>query len=109
MTGTSHYIQACMQAWLSCENLLINLTKKEISSSLRTKKVLDECADICLGTIHAIKHQMANVQQIALLCVGICEECAEVCERYNDVLFIDCAVVCRNCSSVVTKLASAAV
>jgi len=103
------YTQACMEAWLNCENLLITLTKKDISFSGRTRQVLDECAHICLGTMHAIKHQIKNINQVALLCVGICEECAEVCERYNEALFSSCASACRNCSTAISGLASAAV
>ncbi|MEO6070089.1 MAG: hypothetical protein ABIN57_03635 [Chitinophagaceae bacterium] len=109
MKEAGKYSQACMEAWLSCENLLITLNKQEISFSERTKQVLDECAHICLGTVHAIANQITNLNQVALLCVGICEECAEVCERYNDFLFSECAHACRNCSSTITALASEAV
>lgn len=101
--------QACMEAWLNCENLLIILSQKSTSSSLRTQRVLDECAQICLGTLHALRNKIHNINQMALLCVGICEECAEVCERYRGGLFENCALACRRCSTVVSKLAVTAI
>jgi len=101
--------QACMEAWLNCENLLITIAQKKTSSSLRTRQVLDECAQICLGTLHGLKNKIQDINQLALLCVGICEECAEVCERYGDVLFTNCASACRQCSTAVSKLALPAV
>ena len=107
MKESGIYTQACMEAWLSCENLLISLSKKENSFSERTKQVLDECAHICLGTMHAITHQIKNINKVALLCVGICEECAEVCERYNDKMFITCAAACRQCSTTISSIAAA--
>lgn len=109
MTFSSTPSQACMEAWLQCENLLITLSKKNISSSLRTQQVLDECAQICLGTLAGIKNKIQNVNQLALLCVGICEECAEVCERYRGDVFENCASACRQCSTVVSTLAVAAI
>ncbi len=108
MTAASTPSQACIEAWLNCENLLITLSQREISSSLRTQQVLDECAQICLGTLHALKNKIQNTGQLAVLCVGICEECAEVCERYSGVLFKNCASACRQCSTTVSKLAQAA-
>lgn len=109
MNKATQHIQACMEAWLNCENLLINIAQKNTSISTRTKGVIDECAQICLGTLHALKNSFLNVQELALLCVGICEECAEVCDRYNDGLFKNCASACRHCSSSITTLATPAV
>jgi hypothetical protein len=109
MKNASHYSQVCMDAWLNCENLLISISQQTTPFSLRTKEVLDECSLICMGTFHALKNKMINIEQLALLCVGICEECAEVCERYNDALFTSCASACRRCSSSISSLVSAAV
>jgi hypothetical protein len=97
--------QACMEAWLNCENLLLTLAQKPTSSSVRTWQVLDECAQICLGTLQALKKGVKNCNQMALLCVGICEECAEVCERYGGTLYENCASACRQCSTTISKIA----
>lgn len=105
MIAASTPSQACMEAWLNCENLLITISQKGTSTSVRTRQVLDECAQICLGTLHALKHKIQNRNQLALLCVGICEECADVCERYRDSVFANCASACRRCSAAISKLA----
>ena len=107
MIASSTPSQACMEAWLNCENLLITLAHKPTSSSVRTRQVLDECAEICLGTLEALKKGIKNCNQLALLCVGICEECAEVCERYRGSVYENCAKACRRCSTIVSKVATA--
>ena len=101
--------QACMEAWLNCENLLIALHKNKTELSLPVSQVIDECAQLCLGTMHAIKRKMKNISHLALLCVGICEECAELCEKFPDDHFITCASACRRCSSSITELAFSAI
>lgn len=98
-----------MEAWLNCENLLIGMARKKKELTGRTLQVIDECAQICMGTFHALRKEMKQVGQLALLCVGICEECAELCDRFDDPLFRNCAAACRHCSSLVTCLAAPAI
>jgi hypothetical protein len=107
--GLGKYEQACMEAWLNCENLLIALKKSETDLSIQVRQVIDECAQLCLGTFHALKRKMKNISHLALLCVGICEECAELCEKFSEDHFITCASACRKCSSSITELAVAAI
>lgn len=109
MNITSQPIQACLEAWLHCENLLQALAQQSKSFSERTQQVVEECAQLCLSTGHAVKNELTNRHQLALLCVGLCEECAEICERYNNHLFKTCALACRQCSASITSIASAAV
>jgi len=109
MNETSQPIKACIEAWLHCQNLLEVLSQQSKSFSQRTQQVIEECAQVCLGTGHAVKNSLANQHQLALLCVGLCEECAEICERYSNKLFRQCALACRQCSAAVTSIASAAV
>jgi hypothetical protein len=105
MKVSSVQVEACSNAWLHCENLLISLFQKDLSFSLRTRQVLEECANICLGTLQALRTGHRSLHQLALLCVGICEECAEMCERYNEIKFQTCAAICRRCSAVFTPIA----
>jgi hypothetical protein len=109
MKHTSYYTRACIEAWLQCENLLVNLQQKGISFSRRTQQVIDECAYVCLGTFQALQLSSLNSNKAALLCFGICEECAEVCDKYEDDAFKNCAQACRRCSSAIARLAIAAV
>ena len=105
MNVTCYQKQACMDVWLNCENLLISLAHKPVTYSQRTVQVVNECADICLTALQALKAKCLNLGELALLCIGICEECAEICERYDDSLFKSCAAICRHCSIAFTPLA----
>ena len=109
MKVSNLHLKACSDAWLNCENLLIALAKKDISFSLRTTQVLEECANICLGTLQALRTGHQSLHQLALLCVGICEECAEMCERYKEIKFQTCAAICRQCSAIFSPMAYSAI
>jgi hypothetical protein len=104
MNETNYHTQACMEAWLNCENLLITIAQKRLPYSQHTLRVVNECADICLTASQALKAKYKNISELALLCIGICEECADVCERYNDSLFKTCASICRHCTNAFTPL-----
>ncbi|MGZ8536648.1 MAG: hypothetical protein ACXWV9_00230 [Flavisolibacter sp.] len=105
MTVTSIHANACFEAWMNCENLLKTLHQVKNTFSKKITKVVDECALICMGTFHAIKTSSVNTQKFALLCMGICEECAEICDELNDEQFQKCAQVCRVCSANMSMLA----
>jgi len=94
-----------MEAWLNCENLLISITQKPTSYSQYTLRAINECADICLAAQEALKIKYKNIGELALLCIGTCEECADICERYSGTQFKTCATTCRYCSNVFTSLA----
>lgn len=104
-TVTSCHTQACFNAWINCENLLVDLHQVKNTFSKKITKVIDECALICMGTFHALKSSSTNSQRLALLCIGICEECAELCEELNEETFRHCAKVCRECSETMSVLA----
>lgn len=106
MIVSSCHTQACFDAWINCENLLVDLAKVHQSLSRKVTKVVDECALICMGTFHALKSKSKNVSRFAVLCVGICEECADACEQLQQEEFQLCAKICRQCSQTMTALAS---
>jgi hypothetical protein len=109
MKLTSYHTDVCMQTWLQCETLLFQLREQDLSYSDRTRQVLNECASICLGTLDAAERKADIITQLAVLCVGICEECAEICERYSDSIFQLCAATCRSCANAFTQVAARAV
>lgn len=101
----SYHTQACLDAWVNCENVLFNIRNQFKSFSTRTVKTIDECAQICMGLFELFNSNKTDFKGLALLCVGICEECAEVCERYDEPLFQQCAETCRYCSNTISELA----
>jgi hypothetical protein len=104
-TVTIHQTQACFDAWIKCENLLTTIAEARSAFSKKILKTVDECALICMGTFHAIKTFSPNISNLALLCVGICEECAELCESEGEESFQECARICRHCSRHISQLA----
>lgn len=105
MIVTSHHTKACFDAWINCEELLSNISQVHRCLSKKITKVVDECALICMSTFHALKSQSVNANRYAILCVGICEECAELCEELNDENFKHCALFCRRCSETMSAIA----
>ena len=105
MTVTSCHTNACFEAWMNCEDLLTNIVQAQKSLSRKIPKVVDECALICMSTFHALKTRSVNAGRYALLCIGICEECAELCESFNEKQFSECAKICRECSEQMTSIA----
>jgi altronate dehydratase len=105
MIVTSCHTDACFEAWMKCEDLLMNIAQVQKKLSKKIAKVVDECALICMTTFHALKNKSANVNSFAILCVGICEECAELCDELNDENFKRCAIVCRQCSETMSAIA----
>lgn len=108
LTVKSLHTNACFDAWINCENLLADLQSIKKYLSKQVVKVVDECAFICLGTFHALKSGSVNSRNMALLCVGICEECAEVCEAQYGTVFAQCAKVCRECADRLSDFTLAA-
>ena len=106
MKVTSCHTKACFKAWMNCEDVLVNMNQVQTSFSKKLSKIVDECALICMSTFHALKTHSVNINKYALLCVGICEECAELCEELNDKDFIQCALICRECSDSLSQLIS---
>ncbi|MGZ5285872.1 MAG: hypothetical protein ACXWV0_04805 [Flavisolibacter sp.] len=105
MTLSSYHTQTCLDAWFNCENVLVNTARLNHQLSRKVIKVIDECALICMGTFHAITVSSANMSRMAILCMGICEECAELCESLEHEIFKECARICRTCSDSMSRLA----
>jgi hypothetical protein len=105
MTTISDQSQVCLDAVVNCENVLAGLgDKKPLSSQIL--KLLNECAQICMGTFYEIRNHSVNVSQLAILCIGVCDKCAEVCDSIDNILFKQCAQACQYCSNSMNELAS---
>lgn len=102
MTTASHPTNLCFDAWIQCENLVTSIAEMQSSLSRKVTKIIDECAMICMTTFHALKSSSLHTNKMALLCVGICEECADLCENLPEDRFHECAAICRQCAEAMT-------
>ncbi|GAA4334112.1 hypothetical protein [Flaviaesturariibacter amylovorans] len=106
MLHFSTYLGPCVSAWSECMQLRRLLDGAPVTYSTRTLQVLDECATLCLGTLQALQCGFAQVPALALLCVGVCAECAECCARYGEAAFAACADACTRCAAALSDLAA---
>lgn len=104
ITINSCHTNACFDAWIKCESLYTEAHAIKRFLSKKVLNVINECALICMGTFHALKSGSANIPGMAILCVGICEECAEICEAQYGEAFQHCATLCRQCSTAMSNL-----
>jgi ATP/maltotriose-dependent transcriptional regulator MalT len=104
MTVTGLHLQACMNAWLHCDDLLAHLAQQPSCIPGNSIAIIEECGRICLGTLTAIRAAWESLDDVVLLCVGSCEECAELCEQHERELFKACAMASRHCSTVFSQL-----
>ncbi|OLY93677.1 protein of unknown function [Cnuella takakiae] len=107
MNGISLQRNNCLQTWIVCENLLAALHQKSLPGQQQLEKVVDECALICMETWQALSSRCTEARKLVLLCIGICEECAEACKPYTDPQVQQCANWCRRCGDSFTQLAAA--
>lgn len=104
MVQLKYQSEVCLQAWLHCEDVLTGFNANS-HDKMQLKQLINECADICLGMIEAIRQRSINTDKLAILCVGICEECAEVCERFQSSIYRKCADACRRCADALSHMA----
>lgn len=100
--------QHCLETWISCENLLAHLQMGQIKGIDEILKTVDECAHICMETWQAIKSQSDTTPKLVLLCIGICEECADMCEQQPCLQMKQCAKTCRTCANSLAQMTLAA-
>lgn len=105
MKVTTNHQQACWEAWVNCEHLLAGWPPSKMRLSYR--RIVNECAQICKGTLQALVSNSNSFYKMALLCIGICEECAEICDSQQDASFKKCGEACRKCSNSFASLALA--
>jgi len=108
-TYRQQHTRFCFDAWRGCEELLAYLEHTTTEVPRSVAKLLAECAHITMGTFYALQSNSINSARFALLCVGVCTECAEVCSTLDDSKFKSLALVCRTCADSLSDLAKAAI
>lgn len=105
MKGIALAAQACLEAWISCENLLAEASRRnQVPQGIAA--ALDQCALICMETWQALKDGSVQARKMMLLCIGVCEDCADACSQYpRDAWLAQCSRACRRCASRLAPVA----
>jgi hypothetical protein len=99
-------VAACMESLVVCENAMVTLPKVKHQRHPDIIKAFNEFADICMGLLVAIKAKSVNIGKIALLYVGLAEECAELCSLSPLPSVKQGAITFRNSVNVIGQLVS---
>ena len=76
-------VTACIESWVVCENAMVVLPKIDDERVSKLIRAFNEFADICMGLLVALKMKSVNTGKLALLYVGLAEECADLCSSFT--------------------------
>jgi hypothetical protein len=77
-------------------------------SDAREVQLLQKCARICRTSAASFVVGSSLLTQIAAACAKLCEECAQVCDRFaKDRDMAVCAQLCRACARACLEVISA--
>lgn len=104
MTLTLEQVKACKEVVLISEKCVRALSKRDPYDNIYQRS-FKQCQDICVTFLHAASTDSIYIEKLGLLCIGICEECAEICDDYSDSMFFrEAAKICRYCSGQLSEL-----
>lgn len=89
-------LQECMIACNHCLNEC--LTEDHVEMMLDCIRLDRECVEICSVLESAIIRQSPYTNQLAEICLVVCNDCSEQCEKHEHRHCQYCAVICRECA-----------
>lgn len=99
MELTLDIIKACRMTALSCRKCVSLITSIDPLQTVYQRS-FKQCEDICFAFLQAASSNSQYLQKFVFLCIGLCEECAELAEEKKEDVFIEAAVQCRNFSDM---------
>jgi hypothetical protein len=97
-------IDACLQCFSACLNCA-GRDHKEGSSMGNCAQINMECAAVCNAAAKLMSLGSKYAKEVCLICVKICTECAEECEKHDKPHCRECAQACRECAEHCEKMA----
>ena len=92
-------VRACKDTVFICETCINALAREKIFNTLYVRS-FKQCQDLCAAFLHAAATDSIYLEKIALLCIGLCEECIEICEDLQtEKVFKKAIPLFRNCSA----------
>lgn len=100
------HIQASRDAALSCEKCIVAISKRKEENTLYLRS-FKQCADICCAFQECAAQKSIYLEKITVLCIGLCKECAEICEEFSaDRVFMQAINEYQKCSDLLSELVS---
>lgn len=96
-------IKACKMTALSCRKCVSQISVKDPLQSVYQRS-FEQCEDICFAFLQAASSNSQYLQKFIFLCIGLCEECAELAEEKMEDDFMEAAFQCRNFSFMLINL-----
>lgn len=102
--------ESCVQACLKCYEVCMRMTATHCLETGGEHVAPDHirlmlaCAEICRTSAHLMLIDYADHKKLCALCITICEECAESCEKLDGME--DCVKACQQCASACREMLS---
>ena len=82
---------ACNACFEAC------LLEPDVAHLERCMKLDKECYDVCKLTAHHLERESDHMHLFLSVCIKICNDCADECEKHSHEHCIKCAEACRRC------------
>jgi hypothetical protein len=99
-------IQDCVDCYRTCSQTLIrclNIGGKH--AEVEHVNLIMDCAKICSATADFMLRNSLYYPQTCGLTADICDECGDVCARFEEDFMKECASVCRRCAESCREMA----
>lgn len=105
MKLSSDIIDACTKTIMNCRQCVVAISCKEPLNNgyLRSYK---QCEDVCKAFMQAANTDSPYLSKLAILCIGLCEECMEIGEDMDEQLFKNTAHICGHFSNLLSDFLS---
>lgn len=99
-------LEACADCYQTCtETIAKCLTMGGVHSDPRLINLMTDCATICITNINFILRSSTYYPQTCDMAVGICDECGDECDKFEEDFMKQCAAVCQRCAETCCELA----
>jgi hypothetical protein len=106
MQLSSEIVNACTKTIMNCRQCIAAISRKEPLNKgyLRSYK---QCEDVCRAYLQAASVDSPYLAKLAILCIGLCEECIEIGEDMQEPVFKNTAAICALFSNLLSDFLSA--
>ncbi|MGD6934868.1 MAG: four-helix bundle copper-binding protein [Candidatus Bathyarchaeia archaeon] len=99
-------IQDCVDCYRTCNQTLIRcLNMGGKHAEVEHANLIMDCARICNTNADFMLRNSLYYPQTCGLTADICDECGDVCDRFEDDFMKECASVCRRCAESCREMA----